>query len=64
LATSTVTSSSTASSTPGGTGKLMWVGVDESGAEWGTVYPGTEGVDYFFPSTTTIGVGILSSSPP
>lgn len=56
--TSTVKSSPTTSSTPVGTGKLMWVGIDESGAEWGTLYPGTEGVDYFFPSTSTIGVGI------
>lgn len=40
----------------GAYGQLRWVGLDESGAEWGTTFPGTEGVDYFFPSTTTIGV--------
>ncbi|KAJ5663534.1 endoglucanase [Penicillium longicatenatum] len=34
---------------------LKWVGVDESGAEWGTVFPGTTGVDYFFPSESAIG---------
>lgn len=56
LVTPTVGSSPTTSSTANGSGKLMWVGVDESGAEWGTVYPGTEGVDYLFPSTTAIGV--------
>lgn len=54
-ATSTVSTPTSSSSAPSGTGKLEWVGVNESGAEWGTAYPGTEGVDYFFPSTTTIG---------
>lgn len=54
--TSTVSSTPTSSSAPTATARLKWVGVDESGAEWGTTYPGTEGVDYFFPSTTTIGV--------
>jgi hypothetical protein len=36
----------------------QWLGINESGMEWGTVFPGTEGVDYFVPSTTTIGVSI------
>ena len=58
-ATSTVSTPTSSSSAPSGTGKLEWVGVNESGAEWGTAYPGTEGVDYFFPSTTTIGVRTL-----
>jgi endoglucanase len=54
--TSSTTTSSTSTGPTGSGGKLKWVGVDESGAEWGTTFPGTEGVDYFFPSTTTINV--------
>ncbi|KKY34461.1 putative glycoside hydrolase family 5 protein [Diaporthe ampelina] len=33
---------------------LKWLGVSESVAEFGTALPGTWGVDFYFPSTTTI----------
>lgn len=59
-ATSTTTTTTTTSVLTSSGGKLKWVGVDESGMEWGTTYPGTEGYDYFVPSTTTIGVGFGS----
>lgn len=35
---------------------LKWLGVSESVAEFGTALPGTWGVDFYFPSTTTIDV--------
>jgi endoglucanase len=38
-------------------GTFKWLGVDESVAEFGSAYPGTWGVDFYFPSTTTIQVG-------
>ncbi|OJJ46555.1 hypothetical protein ASPZODRAFT_66384 [Penicilliopsis zonata CBS 506.65] len=35
---------------------FTWVGANESGAEWGTNIPGTEGTDYIWPNTTAIGI--------
>lgn len=46
---------------------LKWLGVSESVAEFGTALPGTWGVDFYFPSTTTIDVRPsqwLTSLPP
>jgi endoglucanase len=59
LTTTTTSTSTSSASTSCSTGGLKWVGVDESGAEWGTVFPGTAGVDYFFPSESAIGVRSL-----
>ncbi|KAH8678497.1 putative endoglucanase [Xylariales sp. PMI_506] len=62
-ATTTVTSTSTSTSSPTQTSSttapsatgFKWFGVDESVAEWGTAIPGTWGIDFYFPDTTTIG---------
>lgn len=56
--TTIITSTASATATPGtgATGGFKWFGMDESVAEWGTNIPGTWGVDFYFPSTTAIGV--------
>lgn len=49
--TASPTSSVAATSAPG----FKWIGVDQSGAEFGTgKYPGTWGVDYIFPANSSI----------
>ncbi|KAK6542415.1 hypothetical protein TWF694_006370 [Orbilia ellipsospora] len=53
-ARTTTTSASTPTGASTSNGKLKWLGVDESVAEWGTAFPGVQGVDYTFPSTSTI----------
>lgn len=59
-ATSTTSSSAAASATG-----FKWVGVDESGAEFGTAtYPGTWGVDFIFPDNSSLQVyKNITSSP-
>ncbi len=52
--TSTKTTT-TVSSTPPPSGKFKWLGVDESGAEFGSSsYPGVWGKDFIFPSTSSL----------
>jgi endoglucanase len=56
IATSPETASSTSSTAASAAG-FKWIGVDESGAEFGTgKYPGTWGVDYIFPEDSSIQV--------
>lgn len=50
----TVTSAASSSSSSTASGKLQWIGANESGAEFGSNLPGVEGTDYIFPSTTAI----------
>jgi hypothetical protein len=57
---SSASSVATSSPTTPASGKLKWFGVDESCAEFGTAMPGTDGVDYTFASTDTIGVSFLA----
>jgi len=61
LATSTKTAATTAGPAPTGgagqAGKLRWVGVSESVAEFGQgTYPGVYGKDFYFPDSGTIQV--------
>lgn len=54
--TTTVSATATPTRTPG-TGKLQWLGVDESVAEFGEGnYPGTFGVHFRFPDENAISV--------
>jgi endoglucanase len=58
----TATTSASASASPSASGKFKWMGVDESGAEFGqTAIPGIYGKDFTFASTSSIDV---SSSLP
>jgi endoglucanase len=53
--------SSAASATSSASGKLKWFGINQSVAEFGSgVYPGVWGVNFYFPSTTSIGVSDTS----
>lgn len=55
--TKTSSAPSTTTTSPPAGGKLKWVGVDESVAEFGQgKYPGVWGVDFRFPDETAIGV--------
>lgn len=61
VTTSSRTTSSTASASTtaaaGSTGHFKWLGVDESGAEFGSdSYPGTWGTHFIFPSNSSIQV--------
>lgn len=60
LVTSTTSKASTSSATATQTsaaGSFKWFGVDESGAEFGSSsYPGTWGIDFIFPSNTSLSV--------
>jgi endoglucanase len=57
LLTSTLTTSSAAATTTAASGKLKWLGVNQSGAEFGTgTYPGTWGKDFTFPDSSAIQV--------
>lgn len=58
--TKTSSAPSTTTTPPSSGGKLRWVGVDESVAEFGQgKYPGVWGVDFRFPDENAIGVSIL-----
>ncbi len=60
LTTTTKTSASATVTPP--TGKFKWLGVDESGAEFGSSsYPGVWGKDFIFPSTSSLDVCPLPS---
>jgi endoglucanase len=64
LTTSTKATTTTAGSAPtggaGATGKLRWLGVSESVAEFGQgKYPGVYGKDFYFPDTSTIQVSTI-----
>ncbi|KAF7517332.1 hypothetical protein G7054_g13844 [Neopestalotiopsis clavispora] len=52
--TSSPTTKTSSSASAAATG-FKWFGVDESVAEFGTAIPGVWGVDFYFPSTATIG---------
>lgn len=55
----TLTTSTTKATTTSSTGSLgwKWLGVDESGAEFGsTSIPGTWGVDFIFPADSSLSV--------
>lgn len=58
--TTLVTSTSktvSASATSTASGKLKWFGINQSVAEFGSnTYPGVWGKDFYFPSTSSIGV--------
>ncbi len=58
MVTKTTTSSSAqTSSTNSSPGKFRWLGVDESGAEFGSnSYPGTYGKDFIFPDNNVMKV--------
>lgn len=61
--TSGTAASSTASgSTSSTAGKLKWLGINSSGAEWGTVFPGVAGTDYTFPDTNALKVCFVKYS--
>ncbi|KUI71931.1 Endoglucanase gh5-1 [Cytospora mali] len=53
VSSTTASSATSSASATSGTG-FKWFGVDESGAEFGTAYPGTWGVDFIFPSNSSI----------
>jgi endoglucanase len=47
----------------GAAGKLKWLGVSESVAEFGSgIYPGTYGKDFYFPDSSTIQVRELPNA--
>jgi endoglucanase len=55
--TSKAGTTTTATSAVAGATGFRWLGVDESGPEFGSgTYPGTWGVDFIFPSLTTLDV--------
>lgn len=57
--TTTTSAPTTGPTTPvrSGTGKFKWMGINESGAEFGDgKFPGVQGTDYQFPTEATIGV--------
>lgn len=64
-ATSTVTGSSTvaASATSTSTGKFKWLGINESGGEFGSAsYPGIWGTDFIFPANSSLLVRLLPTA--
>lgn len=62
VTTATATSSTAAATTTfAASGSFKWFGVDESVAEFGSDnYPGTWGIDFYFPSNTSIQVSSMS----
>lgn len=61
-ATTVKASSSSAVATAAATGKFRWLGVDESGAEFGSGnLPGTYGKDFTVPANSSIDVSKTQS---
>lgn len=61
VTTAAKTSATSSVTTAAATGKFKWLGVDESGAEFGSGnIPGTWGKDFIFPSNSTLDVSSVS----
>ncbi|KAH7134518.1 glycoside hydrolase superfamily [Dactylonectria estremocensis] len=56
VASSSTSSAASSESTGGSSSGFLFTGINESGAEFGTAIPGTEGTDYTFPNTSAIDI--------